>query len=84
MAVRRRGRKRATGTRAPMALQDGPNQHWRGDFKADTPNGGRPFRILCIVDDFNRGPCRRIDAGVSIKPVIAGALDPSCVGASAA
>ena len=25
---RRRGRKRATGTRAPMALPDGPNQRW--------------------------------------------------------
>ena len=25
---RRRGRKRATGTRAPMAVPDGPNQRW--------------------------------------------------------
>lgn len=28
---RRRGRKRATGTRAPMALPGGPNQRWSLD-----------------------------------------------------
>ena len=51
---RRRGRKRATGTRAPMAPTDGPNQRWRLDFVADALSWGRPFRILCIVDDFTR------------------------------
>ncbi|MET4702081.1 putative transposase [Constrictibacter sp. MBR-5] len=51
---RRRGRKRATGTRAPMALPDGPNQRWSLDFVADTLSWGRRFRILCIVDDFTR------------------------------
>lgn len=49
-----RGRKRATGTRAPMALPDGPNQRWSLDFVADTLSWGRRFRILCIVDDFTR------------------------------
>ncbi len=51
---RRRGRKRATGTRAPMALPDGPNQRWSLDFVADGLSWGRRFRILCIVDDFTR------------------------------
>ncbi|MGE6711118.1 MULTISPECIES: IS3 family transposase [Alphaproteobacteria] len=51
---RRRGRKRATGTRAPMALPDGPNQRWSLDVVADTLSWGRRFRILCIVDDFTR------------------------------
>ena len=51
---RRRGRKRATGTRAPMALPDGPNQRWSLDFVADALSWGRRFRILCIVDDFTR------------------------------
>ena len=51
---RRRGRKRATGTRAPMALPDGPNQRWSLDFVADTLSWGRRFRILCIVDDYTR------------------------------
>ena len=55
LAVRgRRGRKRATGTRLPMALPDGPNQRWSLDFVADALAWGRRFRILCIVDDFTR------------------------------
>lgn len=53
---RRRGRRRATGTRAPMALPDGPNQRWSLDFVADSLAWGRRFRILCIVDDFTREP----------------------------
>jgi putative transposase len=51
---RRRGRKRATGMRAPMAVPDGPNQRWSLDFVADALSWGRRFRILCIVDDFTR------------------------------
>ena len=51
---RRRGRKRATGKRAPMALPDGPNQRWSLDFVSDALSWGRRFRILCIVDDFTR------------------------------
>ena len=33
---RRRGRKRAMGTRAPMTLPQGPNQRWSLDFVSDT------------------------------------------------
>lgn len=51
---RRRGRKRATGTRTPMALPDGPNQRWSLDFVSDALDWGRRFRILAIVDDFTR------------------------------
>ena len=51
---RRRGRKRATGMRTPMAVPDGPNQRWSLDFVADSLSWGRRFRILCIVDDFTR------------------------------
>ena len=51
---RRRGRKRATGTRAPTALPDRPNQRWSLDFVADALAWGRRFRILAIVDDFTR------------------------------
>jgi putative transposase len=54
LAVRRRGRKRATGTRAPMALPDGPNQRWSLDFVSDALSWGRKFRILAVVDDFTR------------------------------
>ena len=51
---RRRGRKRATGTRAPMARPDGPNQRWSLDFVSDALSWARRFRILCIVDDLIR------------------------------
>lgn len=51
---RRRGRKRATGTRAPMAIPQGPNQRWSLDFVADALSWGRRFRVLAVVDDFTR------------------------------
>jgi len=54
MVRRRRGRKRALGTRAPMTLPDAINQRWSLDFVADALSDGRRFRILCIVDDFSR------------------------------
>jgi putative transposase len=54
MVRRRRGRKRALGTRAPMTLPNTINQRWSLDFVADALSDGRRFRILCIVDDFSR------------------------------
>jgi len=51
---RRGGRKRALGTRAPMALPQGPNQRWSLDFVSDAFGCGRRFRSLCVVDDFTR------------------------------
>ena len=55
LAVRRRGgRKRALGTRAPMAIPQSANQRWSVDFVQDTLVDGRRFRALVIVDDFTR------------------------------
>ena len=55
LTVRRRGgRKRALGTRAPLALPRGSNQRWSLDFVADTLTDSRRFRILAVVDDFSR------------------------------
>ena len=55
LQVRRRGgRKRALGTRAPMALPQGANQRWSLDFASDALADGRRFRILVVVDDFSR------------------------------
>ena len=39
-------RKRALGTRAPMAIPQGPNQRWCLDFLSDAFTDGRRFRIL--------------------------------------
>jgi putative transposase len=55
LTVRKRGgRKRALGTRAPMAIPQDPNQRWSLDFVSDTLVDGRRFRILCVIDDFSR------------------------------
>ncbi len=41
---RRRGRKRALGTRAPITIPQGPNQRWSLDFVSDAFACGRRFR----------------------------------------
>ena len=48
---RRRGRKRARGSRAPMPLSLRPNQRWSLDFVSDTFGACRKFRILAVNDD---------------------------------
>jgi putative transposase len=55
LTVRRRGgRKRALGTRAPMAIPQGANQRWSVGFVQDTLIDGRRFRVFAVVDDFTR------------------------------
>ena len=55
LTVRKRGgRKRALGTRAAMAIPQGPNQRWSLDFVSDALEDGRRFRVLCVIDDFSR------------------------------
>jgi putative transposase len=67
LQVRRRGgRKRALGTRAPMAIPQGRNQRWSLDFVSDAFACGRRFRIFAVVDDFTR-ECVRLIADTSIS-----------------
>ena len=67
LQVRRRGgRKRALGTRAPIAVPDGPNQRWSLDFVSDTLSDGRRFRMLCVVDDCTR-ECLGLVADTSLS-----------------
>jgi len=54
MLRRRRARKRARGTRMPLAVPTAINQRWSLDFVADALSDGRRFRILNVVDDFSR------------------------------
>src|SRR5262249_34275945 len=64
------GRRRALGTRAPMALPQGANQRWSLDFGSDALADGRRFRILAIVDDFSREClCLVADTSLSGKRV---------------
>ena len=50
---RRRGRRRAIGTRAPLAIPQAINQRWSLDFVSDQLVSGRRFRVLAVIDDFN-------------------------------
>jgi len=63
---RRGGRKRALGTRAPMAVPEAANRRWSLDFVSDTLSDGRRFRMLCVVDDFTR-ECLALVADTSLS-----------------
>ena len=63
---RRKGRKRAIGTRAPMTIPQGPNQRWSLDFLSDAFTDSRKFRIFAVVDDFSR-ECLTLVADTSLS-----------------
>jgi putative transposase len=55
LAVRkRRTRRKAIGTRAPILVEAKPNARWSLDFVHDQLENGRRFRVLNIVDDVTR------------------------------
>jgi putative transposase len=55
LAVRkRRARRRAIGTRAPVVVEAKANARWSLDFVHDQLANGRRFRILNILDDVTR------------------------------
>jgi len=67
LGVRKRGgRKRALGTRSPMALPEAANQRWSLDFVSDALSSGRRFRVLAVVDDFTR-ECLGLVADTSLS-----------------
>jgi len=51
---KRRTRRRAIGTRAPILVEAKANARWSLDFVHDQFAGGRRFRILNVVDDVTR------------------------------
>ena len=70
MVRKRGGRKRALGTRAPMATPQCTNQRWSIDFVSDALAGSRRFRILAVVDDFSAFPAfvaRELDRIVEMR-----------------
>lgn len=54
MVRKRKGRKRALGTRQSLPIPDCINQIWSLDFMSDALSDGRRFRILTVVDQFSR------------------------------
>ena len=63
---RRRGRKRATGTREPMPIPAAPGERWSLDFLSDVFGPGRRFRVLAVIDDHTR-ECLALVADTSIS-----------------
>ena len=51
---RRRGRKRALGTRAPLQQASRPNEIWVLDFMSDVLQTGRRFRVFNVEDQLTR------------------------------
>ena len=65
---RRRGRKRARGTRVPMPIPNRPNVRWSLDFVSDTFGASRKFRVLAVNDD-----CTRENLGLIADTSLSGA-----------
>lgn len=51
---KRRGRKKETGTRAPLLTVALPNARWSVDFVHDQFAQGRRFRIFKVIDDVTK------------------------------
>ena len=53
--IRRRSKKRLPErVKLPLVLPTAPNQCWSLDFMSDALSDGRKFRVLNIIDDYNR------------------------------
>jgi len=65
MVKRRKGRKKAIGTRQPLPKPDSINQVWSLDFMSDALTDGRRFRVLGVLDQCSR-ECLTIAADTSL------------------
>jgi putative transposase len=75
---RRRGRKRARGSRTPLPVATQPNARWSLDFLSDTFGASRRFRILAVNDDCCReNLCLVADMSISGALVSRASSTPS-------
>jgi putative transposase len=78
-------RKRALGTRRPMAVPQAANDRWSLDFISDALTDGRRFRVLA-VGDVSKRECLALVADTSLagaswtwSSLYEGAREPSSV-----
>jgi len=63
---KRKGKRRGTSVREPLAAPAGPNRVWAMDFVSDGFEGGGRFRALGIIDVFTR-ECLAIEVDTSLS-----------------
>ena len=59
-------RKLASAQRAPAHPATKRNEKWSMDFVADRLEGGRPFRVLTVIDQFTR-ECLKLEAAAHMS-----------------
>jgi putative transposase len=59
-------RKLASAQRDPAHAATKRNEKWSMDFVADRLEGGRPFRVLTVIDQFTR-ECLKLEAAASMS-----------------
>jgi len=68
---RRRGRKRALGTRAALHQASRPNEIWVLDFMSDVLQSGRRFRVFNVEDQLTRqGLVAEVDTSLPALRVV--------------
>ena len=68
---RRRGRKRALGTRAPLKTALRPNDIWVLDFMSDVLETGRRFRVFAVEDQMTRkGLVAEVDTSLPGRRIV--------------
>ena len=68
---KRKARRKAVGTRAPILVAARPNARWSLDFVHDQLANGQRFRVLNVVDDVTRECLAAIPFAVRLGPVAA-------------
>ena len=78
--LRVRRRKHMALHRGPAPAPTGPGQRWSMDFVHDQLFGGRPFRVLTVVDQWSRqSPVLECGFSLTGRHVVA-ALEAACQG----